>query len=116
VRQAACQALGSIYPALTRQGKTVNLSKLEDRLRDADVDRSVCQAAAVALGRIWPCSYQRKKITIANLEEKLRDENWFVHQAAALALVRIHYADVRKGKGDLDKLERRLKDKIWSVA
>ena len=115
VRQAACQALGSIYPAIIRQGKSVNLSKLEDRLRDADVDRSVCQAAAVALGRIWPYGYQRKKITLANLEERLRDENWFVHQAAALALVRIHYADVRKGKGDIEKLERRLKDKIWSV-
>jgi HEAT repeat protein len=28
--------------------------------------------------------------TFKELEERLRDENWFVHQAAALALVQIH--------------------------
>ena len=116
VRQAACQALGQIYPTLIRQGKNINLGNLEDRLRDADVDRSVCQAAAQALGRIWPRSYLRKKITVKELEERLKDENWFVHQAAALALVRIQHALIRKGNAaELDKLEKRLKDKIWSV-
>ncbi len=116
VRQAACQALGQIYPAIIRRGKNVNLGKLEDRLRDADVDRSVCQAAAQALGRIWPHSYRRGKTTIKELEERLKDENWFVHQAAALALVQIHHALIRKGNiADLDRLEKRLKDKIWSV-
>ncbi|HYA14455.1 MAG TPA: sister chromatid cohesion protein PDS5 [Syntrophales bacterium] len=116
VRQAACQALGQIYPALIRRGKTVNLSKLEDRLRDADVDRSVCQAAAQALGRIWPHSYHRRKITFKQLEERLKDDNWFVHQAAALALVQIHHSLIKKSNDDdLNKLERRLKDKIWSV-
>jgi MoxR-like ATPase/HEAT repeat protein len=116
VRQAACQALGQIYPALIRRGKNVNLGKLEDRLKDADVDRSVCQAAAQSLGRIWPQSYHRKMTTFKELEERLRDENWFVHQAAALALVQIHHALVKKGNvAELNKLERRLKDKIWSV-
>ena len=116
VRQAACQALGQIYPALIRRGKNVNLGKLEDRLRDADVDRSVCQAAAQALGKIWPQSFRRGKTTLKALEERLKDENWFVHQAAALALVQIHHALIKKGNAaDLDKLERRLKDKIWSV-
>jgi len=116
VRQAACQALGQIYPAVIRRGKNVNLGKLEDRLRDADVDRSVCQAAAQALGRIWPHSYRRGKTTIEDLEERLKDENWFVHQAAALALVQIHHALIKKGNiAELDKLEKRLKDKIWSV-
>ena len=116
VRQAACQALGQIYPALIGRGKNVNLEKLEDRLRDADVDRSVCQAAAQALGKIWPHSFHRGKTTLKALEERLKDENWFVHQAAALALVQIHHALIKKGNvADLDKLERRLKDKIWSV-
>lgn len=116
VRQAACQVLGQIYPNLIKQGKTVNLNRLEARLSDADVEKSVCQAAAQALGRIWPHSYRLKKITFKALEERLKDENWFVHQAAALALVQIHHVLVEKGSdGDLDKLERRLKDKIWSV-
>ncbi len=116
VRQSACQALGQIYPTLIRRGKNVNLEKLEDRLRDADVDRSVCQAAAQALGRIWPRSYHRKKITLKELEERLKDENWFAHQAAALALVRIQHALVKRGNNaELNKLEKRLKDKIWSV-
>ena len=116
VRQAACQTLGQIYPTLVGRGKNVNLGKLEDRLRDADVDRSVCQAAAQALGRIWPRSYHRKKITLKELEERLKDENWFVHQAAALALVRIQHVLVKRGNdAELDKLDKRLKDKIWSV-
>ncbi|MGZ3634822.1 MAG: HEAT repeat domain-containing protein, partial [Syntrophales bacterium] len=116
VRQAACQALGQIYPTLIRRGKNVNLGKLADRLRDADVDRSVCQAAAQALGRIWPRSYHRKKITLKELEDRLKDENWFVHQAAALALVQIQHALIRReNDAELDKLEKRLKDKIWSV-
>ena len=116
VRQAACQTLGQIYPALIKQGKSVNLKKLEERLWDADVDRSVCQAAAQALGRIWPHSYNRRKITFKALEERLKDENWFVHQAAALALVQIHHTLFQQGNdADLSKLERRLKDKIWSV-
>ncbi|HBH87737.1 MAG TPA: hypothetical protein DDY17_09090, partial [Syntrophaceae bacterium] len=116
VRQAACQALGQIYPTLIREGKSVNLKKLEERLWDADVDRSVCQAAAQALGRIWPHSFKRKKITVKALEERLKNENWFLHQAAALALVQIHHALVQKGNdAELSKLERRLKDKIWSV-
>ena len=116
IRQAACQVLGQIYPALIKKGISVNLRKLEDRLRDADVDRSVCQAAAQALGRIWPHSYRRRKITFKALEERLKDENWFVHQAAALALVEIHHALFKQGSdADLNKLERRLKDRIWSV-
>jgi len=116
VRQAACQALGQIYPALIERGENVNLGKLEDRLRDTDVDRSVCQAAAQALGRIWPLSYHRKKISLKELEERSKDENWFIHQAAALALVRIHRALVKRGHdAELNKLEKRLKDKIWSV-
>jgi hypothetical protein len=50
------------------------------------------------------------------LEERLKNENWFLHQAAALALVQIHHALVQKGNdAELSKLERRLKDKIWSV-
>ncbi len=116
VRQAACQVLGQIYPTLIRDGKSINLKKLEERLWDADVDRSVCQAAAQALGRIWPHSYNWKKITFKALEDRLKNENWFVHQAAALALVQIHHTLIQKGKdADLSKLERRLKDKIWSV-
>jgi MoxR-like ATPase/HEAT repeat protein len=116
VRQAACQVLGQIYPNLIKQGKKLTFSKLEERLWDADIEKSVCQAAAQALGRIWPHSYRRKKITFKELEEKLKDENWFVHQAAALALVQIHHALIRKGNvADLKKLETRLKDKIWSV-
>ena len=116
VRQAAAQALGQIYPLLIRKGIAVRLKKLEERLWDADVDRSVCRAAAIALGRIWPYSYHRKKITLKALEEKLKDENWFVHQAAALAMINIYPAVIsQESDTELNKLERRLKDKDWSI-
>lgn len=116
VRQAAAHALGKIYPFLVRRGRKVNLSTLEERLRDADVDRSVCQEAALALGIIWPHSYRRGMITFEDLEEKLKDDNWFVHQAAAIALAGIYSALVRQGTDvDVSKLERRLKDKDWSI-
>jgi len=116
VRQAAAQALGQIYPLLIKQGSNIRLKKLEERLRDDDVDRSVCRAAAIALGRIWPYSYHRNKMTLKALEEKLKDENWFVHQAAALAMINI-YPSLIKQESDveLNKLERRLKDKDWSI-
>jgi MoxR-like ATPase/HEAT repeat protein/uncharacterized protein YegL len=116
VRQAASQALGQIYPLLVKRGSAIKLKKLEEKLHDADVDRSVSRAAAIALGRIWPCSYQRKKITFDALEEKLKDDNWFVHQAAALAMINIYPALVKQDHNvDVSKLERRLKDKDWSI-
>jgi MoxR-like ATPase/HEAT repeat protein/uncharacterized protein YegL len=116
VRQAASQALGQIYPLLVKRGSSIKLKKLEEKLHDADVDRSVSRAAAIALGRIWPCSYQRKKITFDALEEKLKDDNWFVHQAAALAMINIYPALVKQDHNvDVSKLERRLKDKDWSI-
>ena len=116
VRQAAAQALGQIYPLLIKQGSNIKLKKLEERLWDADVDRSVCRAAAIALGRIWPYSYHRKKITLKALEEKLKDDNWFVHQAAALAMINIYPAVIKQENDpELNKLERRLKDKDWTI-
>jgi MoxR-like ATPase/HEAT repeat protein/uncharacterized protein YegL len=116
VRQAAAQTLGQIYPLLIKHGSAVRLKKLEERLWDADVDRSVCRAAAIALGRIWPYSYHKKKITLKALEEKLKDENWFVHQAAALAMINIYPSLIKEeSDAELNKLERRLKDKDWTI-
>lgn len=116
VRQAAVHALGKIYPPLIKRGKKVNLSVLEERLRDSDVDRSVCQEAAFALGRIWPLKYERGEITLEDLGKKLGDENWFVHQAAAIALLGVHDARVRNdGTVDIEKIRRQLKDKNWAV-
>jgi MoxR-like ATPase/HEAT repeat protein/uncharacterized protein YegL len=116
VRQAASQALGQIYPLLIKGGSNIKLKKLEERLHDEDVDRSVCRAAAIALGKIWPSSYSMKKITLGALEEKLKDDNWFVHQAAALAIINLYPALVSEDSGiDISKLQRRLKDKDWSI-
>ncbi len=81
VRQPAALALGRVYLALIKQGKDVDLSLLEERLKDEDP--SVCRAAAQALSRIWYHYYGKGKITLGALEHRLEDENWAVRQAAS---------------------------------
>ncbi|MGZ6275795.1 MAG: HEAT repeat domain-containing protein, partial [Syntrophales bacterium] len=114
VRQPAALALGRVYLALIKQGKDVDLSLLEDMLKDEDP--SVCRAAAQALSRIWYHYYCKGKMTLGTLERRLQDENWAVRQAAARALGRIYPSLMEQGLTvDIGKLEEGLWNKNWFV-
>ncbi|MDD5116610.1 MAG: HEAT repeat domain-containing protein, partial [Candidatus Omnitrophica bacterium] len=91
-----------------------NLLQLESKLND--LNWSVRQAAAEALGLVYQALVEKGTMRLSALESKLNDLNWSVRQAAAHSLGLVYQALVKEGKEvSLSALESKLNDPDWLV-
>lgn len=114
VRSAAIKTLGPIYLALISQGKEIDMGRLEKQLEDRFLDVHSCAVQALSL--IWPEVYRQGKITLEELETKLRDEDPALRKTAIQALTHIYLTLVGQGeKINLGKSEEKLGDKDGDI-
>ncbi|MCM8779593.1 MAG: HEAT repeat domain-containing protein, partial [Candidatus Omnitrophica bacterium] len=109
------KALGLIYLELVKQGKEINFSALENKLKDDNP--YVRKVAVKALGLIYlELVKQGKEINLSALENKLKDDNPYVRKVAVEALGLIYLELVKQGKEiNFSALENKLEDHNFYV-
>ena len=116
VRRAAVTALGLLYAALIDHGRKIDVSMLEQRLKDPDMQ--VSEAAANALSSVYVAQINAKgDVDISALEQRLNADRHLVREKAIKALGPVYRALIEKGKQvDLSDLKKMLGNACyWQV-